>query len=829
MRISRIVTIIGLYIIIAAFTIWALHIVYPDLFPAWVDALFYILGGLGALFSVAGSVFSDLLLPIIERSKPEPDLRLEHLLKPHAPIRQTSYEELLARLGNSGRIPWLDRHIASTNVLLEGNRIAIIGPMKSGKTREAVELIDHAKKNGLITLVFEPTASLDLIPIDRLREAVGMHAERNSSLFFIDELGLWQSDDDLERIAICIDTITEVRPSAYILVTLQYERLTSKLDDWLQTNRFQRFLIPTLTGEQRIALVQLARRALNVNLDDNAVELLAHATQVTKPWDIVSVLQSAPLHDSGAPALDQEQIQAILSQSQDALWKGQRQEIITAQPAAAQLLDAIATFISAGVTPRSNSVRRYAEHNLPDRLPRVEKKRSLQNAIERLQRFDIVSVSGNFSIPEPRLLPLIFDKIDARNRLNSFSNEYKPHLVLRFFYLLLYPVEIFGKSSWLSYLRRKPFSILRSIGKRVLFILLPILNWQADNALLKQELGLPSSRPTYLSSAAFWAKGRELFAQGNYSAALIEFNRALKLNPDHTPILERRGLLFIVIGDLKKAQHDIKRVIELDPTLVKAVTYLGIIYDKSGMIDKSLAQYGQAIQLDPSYNWLYINRGSLLRRLLMYEESLSDLNKAINLSSKKSQAFFERALLHRDINHYGNAIADLTEAIHLSPESSKFLTHRSCIYLQKGEIEAAYADVHLAIQSDPQNDWSHGVLALIEKKRENHDNWRTHIIKAIELAKQHITPTSQLVSQFNLAFFYLVAGDNKEAKLLYEETLKEIVCCPELADALSNLQLYRTVQPNEPLSQTIIDLITAIITNTVQSIDNFGKDISHAR
>ena len=64
---------------------------------------------------------------------------LRPILSERGPIRAIDYETLVARLGRSGQIPWLDRGRTDTAVLRTHGRIAIVGWMKSGKTREAAE------------------------------------------------------------------------------------------------------------------------------------------------------------------------------------------------------------------------------------------------------------------------------------------------------------------------------------------------------------------------------------------------------------------------------------------------------------------------------------------------------------------------------------------------------------------------------------------------------------------------------------------------------------------------------------------------------------------
>ena len=155
-------TIFGLALILIGIAVYAFYYVRPNAFPDWTGTAVAIISGLGFIVTVAGALLSDLYLPIWDRLTSQKTAeRLQ--LSDRAPIRQIRYETLIKRLGQGGVIPWINRGVTASSLLRNHGRVAIIGLMKSGKTREAAELIRVATEDGWISAIYEPTAALDRI------------------------------------------------------------------------------------------------------------------------------------------------------------------------------------------------------------------------------------------------------------------------------------------------------------------------------------------------------------------------------------------------------------------------------------------------------------------------------------------------------------------------------------------------------------------------------------------------------------------------------------------------------------------------------------------
>ncbi|MCI0643263.1 MAG: tetratricopeptide repeat protein [Chloroflexi bacterium] len=291
----------------------------------------------------------------------------------------------------------------------------------------------------------------------------------------------------------------------------------------------------------------------------------------------------------------------LLVHSDEEAWAEQRRQIITAEPAAGPLLESIATFVSAGVTPRTGSIFRYATYLPGSRYSHQRVQHQFDEAARRWAVFDIVASQGLYTIPEPLVLPLLLPVDEARRRLAAFVEEYRPNLVVSLLLTLLKPLDFF----WLPEprnptLRRLLYRFLRTrlyklwLRPKTRFEA-ALLAWPTDWALLLSELGSGIKKTEYFSSNALLERARQYYHNQKYEEALYYLDRSIVLNPN-------RALAF---------------------------AYRASIYRGMGRHEESLTNLKRAIELDPNDSWAIAQRGITYREMERYHEALTDFNRAV--------------------------------------------------------------------------------------------------------------------------------------------------------------------------------------------------------
>ena len=95
--------------------------------------------------------------------------------------------------------------------------------------------------------------------------------------------------------------------------------------------------------------------------------------------------------------------------------------------------------------------------------------------------------------------------------------------------------------------------------------------------------------------------GNEHFEQGQYDEAIVEYTKAIELEPQLAIVYNSRGLAYHMKGELDKAIADFDKAIELDPSRAEVYYNRGNVYFERGQFQSAIADYDKAIVLDPRF------------------------------------------------------------------------------------------------------------------------------------------------------------------------------------------------------------------------------------
>ena len=114
-----------------------------------------------------------------------------------------------------------------------------------------------------------------------------------------------------------------------------------------------------------------------------------------------------------------------------------------------------------------------------------------------------------------------------------------------------------------------------------------------------EEAVPPAPEPT---AEEYYNLGVYLTEKERYEHAIMQFDRALELEPDYSDAYHGRGRAYYDKGDYWSAIADYTRAIELNSGLVRAYLDRGIAYRRCGNEAQALADFKRCIELssDPS-------------------------------------------------------------------------------------------------------------------------------------------------------------------------------------------------------------------------------------
>jgi tetratricopeptide (TPR) repeat protein len=114
--------------------------------------------------------------------------------------------------------------------------------------------------------------------------------------------------------------------------------------------------------------------------------------------------------------------------------------------------------------------------------------------------------------------------------------------------------------------------------------------------------------------------------------AILNFNKAIELNPDYADAYMNRGAAYAESADYGQAIRDYNKAIELNPDIEYAYYGRGLAYYYSGNPEQAILDYNRAIELDPNYAYAYLGRGLAYHQAGNAEQAVLDFEQYLKLA-----------------------------------------------------------------------------------------------------------------------------------------------------------------------------------------------------
>jgi tetratricopeptide (TPR) repeat protein len=198
-------------------------------------------------------------------------------------------------------------------------------------------------------------------------------------------------------------------------------------------------------------------------------------------------------------------------------------------------------------------------------------------------------------------------------------------------------------------------------------------------------------------------RGKELYEEGNYVKARLEFKNALQINPDRVEAYYYMGLIEVREGNLQKAFYLFKLTSERQQDNFDAQLKVAQFYLAAGELDKAQKQLDVLSSLNQGNVEVLAFASALAFRREQFAEARQHAEAALAKDSGHAAATI---LLVRTLHRVGEpdlALSRLEQALQRRPEDTALLQLKAGILLQEQrftEAEAAYRNL---IEIDPSN------------------------------------------------------------------------------------------------------------------------------
>ncbi len=214
----------------------------------------------------------------------------------------------------------------------------------------------------------------------------------------------------------------------------------------------------------------------------------------------------------------------------------------------------------------------------------------------------------------------------------------------------------------LPFLVAGAFFVTRGLGKRP-----PRPKWFWPGVILLCLGLLLLLQITVVNPALKHLEQGDIYAdQGQWDEAIIEYTKAIELDPQLALAYNNRACTYNEKGEFDRAIADCDRAIELDPQLAEAYGNRAFAYMVKGEIDRAIADCDRAIELDPQLAGAYVNRAWAYNEKGDFDRAIADCDRAIELDPGLAPAYLMRGASYAVKGEVAKAVSDLERCIEIS-------------------------------------------------------------------------------------------------------------------------------------------------------------------
>lgn len=238
------------------------------------------------------------------------------------------------------------------------------------------------------------------------------------------------------------------------------------------------------------------------------------------------------------------------------------------------------------------------------------------------------------------------------------------------------------------------------------------LNYRSTDKDINAARGdRPKTSNEYLNRAQI------LMQRGLRKEALLDYDRAVELDPGDVWGWANRAVVRVQTGDLEGAKTDLDKAESLDPGFFQNFIGRGMLADRENRPQDAIAAYTKALQREPKNRPALEHRAAAYTKLKDDKHALADLTAIVAANPDEPSDYMRRGEAFLATHQYDEAIKDFDHAILLDPKSGRALAGRGSGYASKGNLEEAAKDIDSANAIIPKNADLLRARGMIAQKR----------------------------------------------------------------------------------------------------------------
>lgn len=208
--------------------------------------------------------------------------------------------------------------------------------------------------------------------------------------------------------------------------------------------------------------------------------------------------------------------------------------------------------------------------------------------------------------------------------------------------------------------------------------------------------------------------GLEYLAMGRYDDAIREFDQAAAIRKN--PLTQaNRAAALVAKGSLDEALVEYQKALDVDPALPDALYGIGNIYQKRGELQKAAEQYRRTLAADPSYANALNNLGAVYIQLQEWDAAIETLQSAINKRPDFIASYLNLAGVYMQRGMKADAEAMYRHAVERGSTDADALAYLATFAYERGSIDEAAGLLRQALTIDSSNPTAIALVLQMKK------------------------------------------------------------------------------------------------------------------
>ncbi len=194
-----------------------------------------------------------------------------------------------------------------------------------------------------------------------------------------------------------------------------------------------------------------------------------------------------------------------------------------------------------------------------------------------------------------------------------------------------------------------------------------------------------------------------LAAKGQYEASVVEWKRALQINPEDAKSLNNLGRVLAVQGELDEAISHWEHALRIRPGYADAHNNLGAALIRKGRLDSAIGHLQAALEINPESAEAHNNLGRALAQKGKLDKALIQWRRALAIKPDYAEAHNDLGTGLLQKGRTDEAIAHWQKAAEIAPAFAQARFNLGNAFYLQGRTTSALAEWREGLRLDPNN------------------------------------------------------------------------------------------------------------------------------